>query len=171
MTKRKNPKDLLDVGAPSKYKPEYAQLLIDFFKNCEVVKEIHTVTSGSNGKGSEWSKDEVRYEALDFPTLELFACEIDVDDNTLVLWANAKYPDDYRIKAKQGLYKYPEFRAAYSRAKNIQKGKLVKNAMTGKLHAGFAQFFAINNLGMLSAKEENTQQITVTTRKHRKDDK
>lgn len=155
-------------GRPTKYDSKYAGELIEYFKR-EVVKEIHTVTSGSNGKGSEWSKDEVRYEALFFPTLELFAAEIGVDDATLYTWSVTKYPDDYRIKSKRGLYKHPEFHDAYTRAKNIQKGALVANAMTGKLHAGFAQFFAINNLGMLSAKEDNT--ITVTTRKHKKDDK
>lgn len=170
MTKKKNPKDYVDVGRPSKYKKQYAEELIKYFKQ-EVVEEIHTITSGSNGKGSEWSKDEVRYEALFFPTLELFAADIDVDDTTLYMWSIAKYPDDYRVKKQRGKYKYPEFRNAYTRAKNIQKGALVKNAMTGKLHAGFAQFFAINNLGMLSAKEENQQHITVTTRKHRKGDK
>lgn len=168
MTKRKDPKDYVDRGRPPKYKPEYAKMLIDYFRK-DVVKEIHTVTSGSNGKGSEWSKDEVRYEALFFPTLELFADSIDVDDDTLEAWSKAKYPDDYRIKAKQGLFKHPEFHGAYIRAKKMQKGALIQNAMTGKLHAGFAQFFAINNLGMLSAKEDST--ITVTTRKHRKGDK
>lgn len=131
-------------GRPTKYKPEYAQQLIDYF-NREVVKEIKTVTSGSNGKGGEWSKEEKRYEALFFPTLELFANELNVNDETLLEWAKV----------------HPEFSAAYTRAKHIQKGVLLQHTMTGKLNSNFAQFFAINEFGMQSKSVvENKGEVT-----------
>jgi len=133
-------------GRPTKYKPEYADALIDYFSR-EVVKEIKTITQGSNGKGGEWSKEETRYEALFFPTLELFAHEIGVNDDTLVEWANKRYPEDHE---QAGELEHPEFSAAYTRVKKIQKGLLIQNALIGKLNPGFAQFFAVNNLGMQS---------------------
>lgn len=136
------------VGRPTKYKPEYAEAMLKYF-NKDVVKKIETVTSGSNGKGGEWSKTEVRYEALFFPTLELFAESIGVNDDTLVEWAG-KYPADYRDQALAGTLRHPDFSAAYTRAKKVQKGAVMQYAMIGKLNAGFAQFFAVNNLGMKS---------------------
>lgn len=147
------------LGRPTKYKPVYAQMLLDYF-NEDVVKEIKTITSGSGNKGSEWSKEEVRYEALFFPTLELFANKIDVNDDTLVEWAG-KHPSDYYIKSKAGKLRYPAFSAAYTRAKRIQKGLLIQFALIGKLNPGFAQFFAINEYGMQSkAVIENHDEIT-----------
>lgn len=137
------------VGRPTAYKEEYAQQLIDYF-NKEVVKEILTITEGT-GK-SQWRKEEKRYEALFFPTLELFANEIGVDDDTLANWANAKNEDGSR--------KHPEFFGAYTRAKRIQKGLLLQFALIGKLNPGFAQFFAINEYGMQSKSVvENTGEV------------
>jgi hypothetical protein len=146
-------------GRPTKYKERYAQELLDYFSG-EVVQEVKTVTAGSNGKGGEWSKEEVRHEALFFPTLELFAHKIGVDDDTLVEWAKAKYPDDYADESFRGQLKYPEFYAAYIRAKKIQKGLLLQYALIGKLNPGFAQFFAINMYGMQSKSVvENTGEV------------
>lgn len=146
------------VGRPTGYKEEYAQMLIDYF-NEEVVKEIKTITEGT-GK-SQWRKEEKRYEALFFPTLELFANKIGVDDDTLVEWAKAKYPADYRVTELAGTLKHPEFTAAYTRAKKIQKGLVIQYALIGKLNPGFAQFFAINNLGMQSKSiVENQGEVT-----------
>lgn len=133
-------------GRPSKYEEKYAQELLDYFSE-DVVKEIKTVTQGSNGKGGEWSKEEVRYEALFFPTLELFAHKIGVDDDTLQNWADARFPEDHE---QAGERQHPEFFGAYTRAKKIQKGLLLQYALIGKLNPGFAQFFAVNNLGMQS---------------------
>lgn len=156
-------------GRPTKYKPEYAKMLIDFM-NREVVKEIKTVTSGSGKGGSEWSREEVRYEALDFPTIELFANEIGVHDATLWDWASEKYPADHTPKKLAGTYRHPDFHDAYTRAKRIQRGLVVKYGMIGKLNPGFAQFFAINNLDMVSAKTQNTNEDTLTHRFEDMDD-
>lgn len=136
-------------GRPSKYEEKYAQELLDYFSQ-DVVKEIKNITSGSNGKGGEWSKEEIRYEALFFPTLELFAHKIGVDDDTLQNWAEAKYPSDHPDESLRGQHKYPEFVGAYTRAKKIQKGLVLQYALIGKLNPGFAQFFAINMYGMQS---------------------
>ena len=129
-------------GRPTLYKPEYCDALIEYFSR-DVVKEIKTITEG-HGK-SEWRKEEVRYEALFFPTIELFAHSIGVSDDTLVLWAKT----------------HKEFSAAYTRAKRIQKGLLLQYTMIGKLNPGFAQFFAINEYGMQSKSVvENKGEVT-----------
>lgn len=135
-------------GRPTKFKPEYTQKLLTFFRK-DPVEKIETLTSGSNGKGGEWSKTEVRYEALTFPTLELFADSIDVHSETLLYWAS-RYPSDFTEVSKQGQLRHPDFSAAYTRIKELQKGWLLQHSLTGKLNSGFAQFFAINNLGMQS---------------------
>lgn len=131
-------------GAPSKYKEEYVQQLLDYFSQ-DVVKGIKTITEG-HGK-SEWRKEEVRYEALFFPTLELFAHKIGVDDDTLQNWSDARFPEGHELAGER---EHPEFFGAYTRAKKIQKGLLLQYALIGKLNPGFAQFFAVNNLGMQS---------------------
>jgi hypothetical protein len=147
------------MGRPIKYKDEFAEELLKYFSD-EVVSKIETITSGSNSKGGEWSKTEVRYEALYFPTLELFANSIGVNGDTLVRWAG-KYPNDFSDESKRGTLRHPDFYAAYTRAKEIQKGLLLQYALIGKLNPGFAQFFAVNNLGMQS-KSLVEQNETVT---------
>lgn len=155
-------------GRPTKYKREYAQQLIEYFTK-EVVEKIENKTRGM-GKNA-WEKTEVRYEAVFFPTIELFAAkEIGVNDDTIVEWATTKYPEDYSVKALRGKLRHPEFSAAYMRAKGLQKGLVIQYGMIGKLDSRFATFFANVNLGM-TPNSEVEEHITITTRKHRAGDK
>lgn len=142
-------------GRPTKYKREYAERIIEYFSK-PVVEEILTVTEGT-GK-SEWRKEEKRYEAMFFPTLELFAAEIGVCDDIFVEWAGAK--------DSRGRLKYPEFTDAYTRVKKIQKGLVIQYGMIGRLDSRFATFFASANLGM-TPKSESEEHVTITTRKHK----
>lgn len=154
MTKQP-PKKKQPIGRPTKYKKEYAQQLLDYF-NKAIVEKIETITEGT-GK-SEWKKTEVRYEATFFPTLELFANQIEVNDDTLQNWSDAI--------DKRGRRKHPEFFSAYTRAKRIQRGVLIQYAMIGKLSTQFATFFASANLGM-TPNSSVDEHVTVTTRKHK----
>ncbi len=134
------------IGRPTKYKPGYAKALTDYF-NQPVLKPVtETVRCKS------WVKQSTRYEALFFPTFQGFAASIGVSDNTLENWSKAKYPEDYAVVGLRRTHKYPNFLCAYTRARNIQKGLLLKYAMIGRLNSGFAQFLAINNCGMKSRK-------------------
>lgn len=123
-------------GRPTKYKPEYCEEIIRYFSQ-ECIKEIVEVVEGKN-----WSKETVRYEPIFFPTFELFAAKIGVDDDTLVEWSKV----------------HKDFSAAYSRAKSLQKGALLQYSTLGKFNSNFAQFLAINNMGMESRKKLETEQ-------------
>lgn len=162
MTKQQTPKKRRP-GQPTKYRKEYAEDIVTYFSK-DVVEKIENTTEGL-GK-SAWKKTEVRYEATFFPTIELYAAKIGVDDTTLINWAEIRYPDDYSVKALRGKRRHPEFFAAYTRAKAIQKGLVIQYGMIGKLDSRFATFFANANLGM-TTKAENEEHVTVTTRKHK----
>jgi hypothetical protein len=145
------------VGRPTKYKKEYAQAIIDYFRQ-ECIKETETTVEGKN-----WSKTVTDLVPVFFPTFELFADSLDVDDDTLVEWAHKVYPEAH---AKRGELVHPEFSAAYRRAKKIQKGVLLKFSLLGRFDTRFAQFMAINNFGMISAKTESKDQGEITFRKY-----
>lgn len=144
MTKQPKPKQSKTPkhpgGAPTKYDSKYCEAIIKFFSQ-ECIKEINEVVEGKN-----WSKETVRYEPIFFPTFEEFAAkEIGVHVDTLHEWKKT----------------HKEFSEAYSRAKDIQKGVLLRFATLGKFNSNFAQFLAINNMGMESKnKVEATQEIT-----------
>lgn len=87
--------------------------------------------------------------AKDFPTFEEFAGEIiDVDEQTLANWKEA----------------YPRFRTAYAKCLTIQKGRLIKGGVSGKLNSAFSKFIAVNCYGMSDKSESDSKvSITVTT--------
>jgi len=125
------PQEHKRVGRPTKYKPEFAQMLIDFFSIDPTYEEEVTYT---NKKGETWSKTEKKPNFL--PTFERFAHSIGVNDDTVVTWAKAK--------RSKGSAKYPEFSAAYTRAKQLQKDILVQNALAGRYNPAYAIFLSKN---------------------------
>lgn len=124
-----------DIGRPTKYKPEYAEMLIEFF-SVDPTIEKETVYKGKDGK--EWSKMERVASYL--PTFERFAENIGVDDKTLENW--------YKAKRTSGSPRYPEFFRAYIRAKQMQKDILIQNGLLGGYNARFALFVAMNATDM-----------------------
>ena len=121
------------VGRPTKYKRKYAEMLIDYF-NVDLV-----ITDEKTGK----------VEAVRFPTLERFACNIGVFVDTLANWANATVKDGDGHESPQ----HPEFLRAYRTAKSLQKDILVGNAIAGRYQSNFAQFVAVNYTDMADKKE------------------
>ncbi len=74
-----------------------------------------------------------------YPTFELFADSIGVIDDTLRNWCE----------------EFPQFRHAYKRCMNIQKGKLIDNTLSEKYNANFAKFVAVNCHGMKERIEQD----------------
>lgn len=131
-------------GRPTKYRPEYAQKMIDFF-NIEPSWVSKIITTGKN----DYCKEEEKLMPSNLPTLEKFASDIDVNTDTLVEWAS--------IKKSNGSLKYPKFSAAYSRCKQLQKNILVENGLNGLYQSNFAIFVAKNFTDM---KDKTEQDVT-----------
>jgi hypothetical protein len=114
-------------GRPSLYREEYCQQLVDYFTVEEYTEREVTVTKKD---GSEFTRFVQEPTPLRF--LEDFAWDIGVSFRTLERWTE----------------RYPDFRRAYTRAKELQKAHLIKNATAGRFDARFAIFTAKNITSM-----------------------
>jgi hypothetical protein len=122
------------IGAPTKYKSEYCQQIIDYFNQplTHTEEEVWTTKGGTQIV----KKKEVPNELL---FLEDFAWDIGRHDiHTLERWAK----------------KYPEFGTAYAHAKLLQKRQLVSNCVSGRWNSNFGIFTATNMTDMRLVKQE-----------------
>ena len=120
-----------DVGGrPSKYKPEYVNLLMDYF-DVEAGEQVQA----ENSKGQMC----YLYRPEKLPTLAGFACKIDVHRETLLNWGKA----------------HPKFFDALKKAKDHQERILVENGLLGGYDKTFAIFTAKNLIDWRD-KQENT---------------
>lgn len=129
----------MSKGRPSKYDPKYCEEIIKYFDiepNYE--KELNHTTA----KGSTWT--DYKKWANTLPTFLGFAKKINVNGDTLVEWASARYPEDYEDETLRGELKHPDFSAAYMRAKELQKWFLIENGLNGLYNPQFAIFVAKN---------------------------
>ena len=106
-------------GAPSKYKPEYCQKIIDYFS----VDPFETI------KDQE-GQDTGIYRHK-FPTLQRFAHILNVGIPTLHDWAK----------------KHADFSYAMKEAKHLQEAFLSESALYGLVNSPFAIFAAKNIFG------------------------
>lgn len=137
-TKQTTPKHA--GGRPTKYDKKFCRQLEDYF-NIEPFETVEVKTTDKRS-GRVYLSEEVRANRL--PTLERFAFDIGVTDDTIVRWASEKHPDDYRIQSKRGKLKHPEFSAAYRRAKMLQKDILMVNGSLGYYAANYTKFVSTN---------------------------
>ena len=128
-------------GRPTSYRPEYAQMLIDYFDQAQAFERIIDEATG-----------KVTNLPNKFPTLWRFACNIGVHSETLGEWARAEYDD--------GTLKFPEFSEAFKKAVDYQKSILVEGAIGGAFAPAFSIFFAKNNFGWKD-KTEVDQKVTI----------
>ena len=129
-------------GRPTKYKPEYCDLIIKFFdgpKNKRYVKS-EKITTKANGTQEVWR--EYAYMCEDLPTFNKFARSIGVNEDTIVEWSKEENKE-----------KYPGFSAAYNTAKRIQKEFLTDNALKG-LHPPATFIFIAKNITDMKDKFE-----------------
>lgn len=134
MTKPKKPEDLKKRGRRTKYKPKYAQQLIEFF-DIEPFREVIELITYKDGTTKEVYKEV----ANDIPFFSQFAREIGVDTDTLTEWR--------KKEDKKGKLVYLDFSLAYKKAKEIQKEILVINGLRNNYNSGFACFTAKNIIG------------------------
>jgi len=130
-------------GRPSKYKPKYAKMLLDFFNVPVFTSVIKKEIIKSNGT----IEREYVQMAADLPTLEDFAWKIGVDDDTLERWAKRT------VNKTSTKLKYPEFCGAYNRAKQLQKNFLVSVGLKG-LAPPASYIFTAKNITNMRDKQE-----------------
>ncbi len=112
-------------------------------------------TIGSETRFAKFNKTATKYKAkyadmllqffndtVEYPTFEDFAGTIGVSTETLRNWCknNAR------------------FSACYERAKEIQRARLVRGALSGRYDSSFAKFFAQNCLDMVKKTEEEQEE-------------
>lgn len=128
-------------GRPSKFKPKYCKMLIDWMSVAPHTQVLKKEIIKSNGT----IEREYMPMAAKLPTLEGFARSIGVDDDTLANWANAVN--------KSGKPKYPAFFGAYKIAKQLQKEFLLANGLAG-LTPPASFIFVTKNVTDMKDKQE-----------------
>lgn len=137
-TPRKDPKDYLKRGRPSSYRPEYAQMLIEYFSRpaWDITRPDGTVEEGY------------------FPTLAGFCWEIGVTKITVRQWAEAKDLDDTPL--------YPEFASAYNQVKERQEQIFSVGYMRGKYFNPAIGALIAKNIMDWRDKQEVAQTVQAT---------
>lgn len=121
------------------YKPEYCQLLVDYFRDTKCFEE-ETERKFSN-TGEVISEKPV-IMAKDFPTFVKFAQQIGISNKTLNYWEKT----------------YPDFKEAMDEARIIQQDKFHTAAIIGVFNPNYSKFFAMNKYNM---SEKNDSDSTV----------
>ncbi len=137
------------VGRPTKYKAEYAQALVDYFKKSIRAYERVLI---DNGEGRTRTEIIPEY----FPTFQEFAavhCDVSVD--TLIEWAKAKNAAGQLI--------HPEFSEAYARARDLQAAILIKGSLVDAFKGNFAGLAAKNLIGWADKIESTVTEVSGMT--------
>lgn len=101
-----------------KYKPEYCQQLIDYFKN---------IKQGEATEVEYYQDGEIKREkgsAPVYPTFEMFATMIGVNHSTIYDWEKS----------------YPEFNEAMEFGRSVQKSMLQQLALSKTYDGNFAKY-------------------------------
>lgn len=121
-----HPAEKNPVGRPTKYRPEYCQRVIEYFK-----KPAYSTVILANGS--------TQTVPCVFPTMARFAEELDVARDTLLEWVAV----------------HPDFSVAYKRALTLQESILQEAALAGAYQGSFAIFTAKNVCGWRDEKNLN----------------
>ncbi|MGY6154123.1 terminase small subunit [Paraburkholderia graminis] len=114
------------VGRPSRYRPEYGQMIVEFFR-IDLERSVEVVVPGKDGKPVTVTETVVNR----FPTLTRFADSLGVSCQTLKNWAAA----------------HPDFAHAHARAKGLQASLLIEGGMSGRYESRFVVLASKNLLG------------------------
>ena len=130
-------------GSGSTYRPEFCRALIDYFECLAQAPERElaptTTTIGSDKGVSQ--KAEVRRICAELPTIEGFAVSVGIPSSTIRAWAAPDGPGG------------PEFRAAYARARDIQRQVLVDRGLTRQYDPTAFMFVAKNITDMRDVRQ------------------
>lgn len=137
-TPPKDPKDYLKTGRPSSYRPEFAEMLIEYFSR------------------PAWDVTDVDGNTVEgyFPTIAGFCWEIGICLATFHNWTTAKDLD--------GSPMFPEFLDAYKAAKARQEQLFTVGYMRGKYFNPAIGALIAKNLMNWRDKQEIESQVTQT---------
>lgn len=122
MAKKKRP-----VGRPSKYKPDFhPKSIINYFRIEPWTAKDMTIT-----KSDGTTIDKTEREANNIVFFEDWCDSVGISDDAMVSWTK----------------KYPEFKAAYKRARTLQENMIVVNALQGLYTNAFSIFYLKNKYG------------------------
>lgn len=138
----KKPK-ALSRGRPTAYKPEYCQMMRDYFV-IDVSKAVEVNVGGG--------KTETRHITNTFPTLTRFAVNIGVSRDTLYEWALKK--------DEQGNLVYPDFSDALTCAQDMQETLMIEGGLSGHYESKFLTFLA-PNISRLKNKVETVSEVMI----------
>lgn len=132
------------AGRPTKYKPEYCQMMLDFF-DIEVMKRVE-IEVKPNIK-------DVRYVPNTFPTITRFASKIGVTRDTLYEWASKKDEKGNLVNA--------EFSDTLTRCQDLQETLMVEGGLSGAYDSKVLIFLA-PNLTRLKNKVEVSSEVNLS---------
>lgn len=121
-------------GRPTKYKPELADDMIEFFSR-EPYREVERSKTDSKGGEYFWYEDTPN----DIPFFSDWCRKVGITKDTMNRWK-----DDPEK---------PEFSDAYKQSKELQKSFLITNGLRGLYNSTFAIFTAKNITDMRDKQE------------------
>lgn len=131
------------AGRKTKYKPKFCQALVDFF-DVEPFTDVkiphYEKKAGKAGKIVVW--EDIKRMPNKLPTLRDFAKLIKVHVSNIYEWLNEK-----------SKVFHPEFRDAFTQAKEIRKDFLIQNGLMGMYPPLSFKFVAINLTDMVDKSE------------------
>jgi hypothetical protein len=137
--------DKRPVGRPSKYQPEYAAMLVEYFNSLSVPWTERTLTTMGGGQ-------KIEMVPCRFPNFARFAANIGVSRDTIHHWATEKDKDGHPVNA--------EFSDAYARARAIQEAVLLEGSMAGVFESRMAGLAAKNLIGWADKLEQTVDDVT-----------
>ncbi len=108
------------IGRPTLYKPEYCELIIEYF-NRDPIETVKIEKMDESGECYDPPKFKMVREPCQCPTFEYFSAKIGVTRQTVSSWCKT----------------YPEFLTAYETARAYQANIMLVNGMSGAYNAGF----------------------------------
>ena len=123
----------MPAGAPTKYKPEYCQEIVEFF---DVTPSLEDVIAKKMNNG-----------VVELPLFEKFAAKIDVHVETMLNWCK----------------EYSEFFESYKKCKEMQKSFLIQAGLNGLYNPAAFCFVAKNCTDMRDKHElEHSGTISIS---------
>jgi hypothetical protein len=139
-------------GRPTEYRPEYCQMLVDYF-NIEVERVEELAIPDAKAEGGQRIERKVVINR--YPTFERFAANIGVTRQTLHNWATDTHSDGTPV--------HPDFFYSYTRAKDLMAALLIEGGIAGTYDSRFASFAAKNLIGWRDQIDQHIEQNITTT--------